>query len=156
MRLRIAAAVSLALAAASLSASAPLASAGEHGLRAGPKRFDVVLGLSHHQRAMNRFARRVSAPASSRYGHYLDPQAVGRRVGARPRVVRSVRGFLRRRGVASEVDVTRTLVEALVPTRKARRLFGRPSSHSTGVVPRALRGRVRQVLIARAEADQFL
>jgi subtilase family serine protease len=123
-------------------------------LQAKPSRFDVVLGLRRRQHALQRFARKVSIPASPKYGRYLRPRQVGRRFGARRGVTRSVRSFLRRRGIHSEVDVTRSLVEALVRAPKARRLFGGPNGHER--VPRALRGKVRQVLLNEAGRGQFL
>jgi subtilase family serine protease len=150
-RRRIAVA-SIALAGVSLCAAAPAAFA--QGEEAKPQRFDVVLGLKRHQQDLNRFARHVASPASPDYGRYLAPGRVGRRFGAGPHVTHRVRSFLRRRGIQSEVDVTRSFVEALVSPHKARRLFGRPNGHKK--VPRPLRGKVRQVLVQPAEPGQFL
>jgi kumamolisin len=140
----------LALAAVSLSVSVTGGPALAH---ARPQRLDVVLGLKHDEQALDRFARSVSDPLSPRYGRYLDPRVVGRRFGARAGVIESVRGFLRRHGVRSQVDVTHTFVEALMPAGDARRLFGRPSR-----LPRALRGAVssREILLAPAQPGQSL
>jgi len=120
----------------------------------GPKRLEVVLGLSRRGRALRRFALRVSDPDSALYGGYLRPRQVGRRFGADDATLRSVLRFLRRHGTRGKVDVTRSFVEALVPVRRARRLFKGPSGGTR--VPRALRGRVHEVLLARADADRFL
>jgi kumamolisin len=140
----------LVLAAVSLSVSVTEGPALAH---AKPQRLDVVLGLKHNEQALDRFARSVSDPLSPRYGRYLDPRVVGRRFGARPGVIESVRGFLRRHGVRSRVDVTRTFVEALMGAGEARRLFGRPSR-----LPRVLRGAVspREILLAPAQPGQSL
>jgi hypothetical protein len=67
-------------------------------------RVDVVLGLRRHQQALQRFARHVSNPSLPSYGHYLWPRLVGRRTGANHRVSRTVRTFLRRRGIRSTVE----------------------------------------------------
>src|SRR4051812_8783057 len=115
---------------------------------------DLVLGLRRRQQALNGFARRVSRPGSARYGRYLAPRQVGRRFGASKRVSKAVRGFLRRRGIESRIDVTRGFVEALPPSGKAKRLFGGISGRKR--VPRKLRGKVRQVLIGTAAPDQYL
>jgi subtilase family serine protease len=144
--------VAVAVAAASLFAAAPATFAQRE--RAEPQRFDVVLGLKRHQQDLNRFARGVARPVSPTYGHYLTPGQVGRRFGAGRFVTRRVRSFLRRRGIESEVDVTRSFVEALAGPGKTRRLFGRPNGHER--VPQALRGKVRQVLLQPAQQGQFL
>jgi kumamolisin len=140
----------LALVAVSLSVSVTQRPALAH---AKPQRLDVVLGLKHNEQALDRFARSVSDPLSPRYGRYLDPRVVGRRFGARAGAIESVRGFLRRHGVRSQVDVTHTFVETLMPAGEARRLFGRPSR-----LPRALRGAVSpsEILLAPAQPGQSL
>jgi len=126
-RRRIAAgSVALAVAAVSLYATAPTFARGE---RAEPQRFDVVLGLKRHQQDLNRFARKVARPVSPKYGQYLSAQQVGRRFGAGRHLVHKVRFFLRRRGIESQVDVTRSFVEALAGPGKTRRLFGRPNGN---------------------------
>jgi subtilase family serine protease len=122
--------------------------------RGGPKRLDVVLGLARRQGALERFALRVSDPDSALYGGYLRPRQVGRRFGASDPTVRSVLRFLRRHRIRGRVDVTRSFVEALVPARRASRLFRGPSGRARA--PVALRGRVHEVLLSRAAPDQFL
>jgi subtilase family serine protease len=120
----------------------------------GSQRLEVVLGLERRQRALGRFALGVSDPASPRYGRYLGPHRVGLRFGASDATLRRVRGFLRRHRIRARVDVTRSFLEAFVPTRRARRLFKSPSGRTR--VPRALRGRVRELLLAQADPGQFL
>lgn len=132
----------------------PVGPASSRAAANGGKRVDLVLGLRRHQQALNRFAMRVSNPSSPRYGHYLPPRRVGRRFGASTHLGRAVRRFLRKRGIKSEIDVTRGFVEALPRASKATRLFGRVDGPTR--TPRALRGKVRQVLIGSAEPGQFL
>lgn len=140
-------------AAAALGAAAaatPPASAS----RGDSHRIDLVLGLDRRQPALRRFALSVSDPGSPRYGRYLRPRGIGRRFGASDATLRSVLRFLRRHRIRARVDVTRSFVEALVPTRRARRLFRRRAGGSR--VPPALRGRAHEVLLGRAGPDQFL
>jgi len=122
--------------------------------RGAPKRLDVVLGLDRRQRALERFALRVSDPASPLYGGYLHARRIGLRFGATDAVLRRVLRFLRKRRIRGRVDITRSFVEALVPARRARRLFRSPSGRPR--VPRALRGRVREVLLDLAGPQRFL
>jgi subtilase family serine protease len=152
MRVRTAtASAAFSVAAVSLFSAAPASSADASA--AQPPRFDVVLGLKRSQQDLNRFARSVARPGSPAYGDYLSPARVGARFGAGRNVTRRVRGFLGRRGIRSELDVTRSFVEALVPAPKARRLFGAPTGHR---VPRPLRRKVRQVLLEPTQPGQFL
>ncbi len=122
--------------------------------RSGPKRLDVVLGLDRRQSALERFALRVSDPDSALYGGYLRPRRIGLRFGASDATARSVLRFLRRHGIRGRVDVTRSFVEALVPARRASRLFRSRSDRARA--PRPLRGEVDEVLLARAAPGQFL
>jgi subtilase family serine protease len=141
-------------AAASGRADLGKAPAGSAAKRSGPKRLDVVLGLDRRQGALERFALRVSDPDSALYGGYLRPRQVGRRFGASDATARAVLRFLRRRRIRGRLDVTRSFVEALVPVRRANRLFRSRAGRARA--PVALRGKVHEVLLARAAADQFL
>lgn len=122
--------------------------------RSAGKRVDVVLRLQWRS-GLQGLAGAVTDPASPRYGQYLGPRRIGKRFGARKGTRRHVRSFLRRHGIQFRVDVTRSFVEALVPARKARRLFG-SSKRVKGQIPRGLRGSVRTVLQVDAAPDQFL
>jgi len=159
-------AVSTALALALLIVAAPGAASAPSGpgktpagtrsaaKRPGPQRLDVVLGLSRRQGALERFALRVSDPSSALYGGYLRPGQVGRRFGASDATVRAVLGYLRKHRIRGRLDVTRSFVEALVPTRRANRLFRNRAGRARA--PVALRGKVHEVLLAAAAPDQFL
>jgi subtilase family serine protease len=142
------ASIALMLGAVLLAASAPATVA-----RGQSDRFDVVLGLDRPKGALERFALEVSTPASPRYGRYVSPRQVGLRFGAGNATVRAVLRFLRRNGIRGRVDITRSFVEALVPARRTRRLFGTPGRTR---VPRGLRGRVREVLVGQADPGDFL
>ncbi len=122
--------------------------------RAAPRRLDVVLGLDRRQQALERFALRVSDPDSALYGGYLRSRRVGLRFGASDATVRSVLRFLRRHRIRGRLDITRSFVEALVPTRRANRLFRNRAGRVR--VPVGLRGEVHEVLVAQAAPDQFL
>lgn len=141
---------------AAVSGPAPAAAAmprssAAHG---GAERLEVVLGLERRQPALRRFALSVSEPTSPRYGHYLSPRRIGLRFGATDATLRSVLRFLHRHRIRGRVDITRSFVEALVPTRRARGLFKSPSGR--GRVRRALRGRVHEFLLGPTERGQFL
>jgi subtilase family serine protease len=123
--------------------------------RASGQRIDVVLRLTRRQSGLQKLARAVTDPTSPRYGRYVDPKRTARMFGARKSTRRHVRSFLRRRGIRARVDVTRSFAEALVPARKARRLFG-SSKQIRGRVPGGLRGKVRAVLQEIAAQGQFL
>jgi subtilase family serine protease len=142
------------IATATLAAPGPGAGAVDTTAQAHDRRVDLVLGLRRDQRGLNQLAREVSSPASPSYGDYLRPRQLGRRFGATSHVARTVRGFLRRRGIPSRIDATRGFVEALPPAHRARRLFGTASGHKR--VPAKLRGKVRQVLIGDVAQGQFL
>jgi kumamolisin len=150
----LAAAGLLLAASAAEDASAGPRAKGER-TRSSGKRTDVVLALTRARSGLQKLARSVSDPASARYGRYVDPRRTARRFGARKSTRKRVRRYLRRRGVRVRVDVTRSFAEALVPARKARRLFG-PIKGVKGRVPRGLRGTVRAVLQEPATSDQFL
>ena len=147
------------LAGALLVSAAGSAAEGSSGndsqARASGKRVDVVLRLAPRRSGIQKLARAVSDPASPRYGQYVSPKRIARRFGARRSSRRHVRSYLRRRGINSRVDVTRSFVEALVPARQARRLFG-SSKGIRGRIPRGLRGRVRAVLREQAVQGQSL
>jgi kumamolisin len=159
-------AVSTALALGVLACAGPAAASARSGpgkvpagpgsaaKRGGPKRLDVVLGLDRRQGALERFALRVSDPDSALYGGYLRPRRVGLRFGASDATVRGVLRYLHRHRIRGRLDITRSFVEALVPVRRSRRLFGGPSGQPR--VPRALRGKVHEVLLGQAGGDQFL
>lgn len=150
-----------AVAATALLLTAPAAEAAiadsrakAEGARSSGKRIDVLLRLDRRRSGLQRLARSVTDPASSSYGQYVDPKGTGRMFGARRSTRERVRSFLRRRGIRTRVDVTRSFAEALVPARKARRLFG--PSKFTGRIPNGLRGKVRAVLQGPAAPGQFL
>jgi len=135
---------------AAAAAAMPRSSAA-HG---GAQRLEVVLGLERRQPALRRFALSVSDPTSPRYGRYLSPHRIGLRFGATDATLRSVFRLLHRHRIRARVDITRSFVQALVPTRRALRLFKSASGRAR--VPRALRGRVHELLLGRAERGQFL
>lgn len=141
---------------AAVSGPAAAAAAGSRSSAAhgGAQRLEVVLGLERRQPALRRFALSVSEPTSPRYGHYLSPRRIGLRFGATDATLRSVLRFLHRHRIRGRVDITRSFVEALVPTRRARGLFKSPSGR--GRVRRALRGRVHEFLLGPTERGQFL
>jgi hypothetical protein len=122
--------------------------------RDGAQRLEVVLGLDRRQPALRRFALGVSDPTSHRNGRYLSPHRIGLRFGATDATLRSVLRFLHSHRIRARVDITRSFLEALVPTSRALRLFKSPSGRVR--VPRALRGRVHEVLLGQADPGQFL
>jgi kumamolisin len=140
--------------AAAVGSAAAAGTARSSAAGGGSQRLDVVLGLDRDQAALAWFALGVSDPASPRYGRYLSSHQVGVRFGASDATVRSVLRFLRGHGIGGRVDVTRSFVEALVPAPRARRLFKGPTGHTR--VPRALRGRVQELLLGQASPGQLL
>jgi len=138
---------------AGLANATPAPSRGNAG--AEDKRVDVILRLEPRRSGIQRLARSVSDPASAKYGDYSDPRAVGTRFGASRGTRERVSTFLARRGVDSEVDVTRSFTHASPDAKTARELFGSPKQ-GAGKIPRGLVGDVRVVLQEAADPGDRL
>jgi len=114
-----------------------------------PMRRVVLLGLRARGRPLQ-VARAVSNPSSPRYRHFLTLREYRARFAPSVADRRLVRRFLSSRpGVRSiEASADRSMLLAVVTPRAGRRLFcaSGPAPPTRGVcIPRALRGRVRQV-----------
>jgi subtilase family serine protease len=134
--------------------AAPAGAAPAHG------RLQLVLPLATNQRALTRFADRVSTPGSAGYGDYASVAWLSRRFGARSTTRSRVVTYLREHGASDvSVDATGQLVEARMAVTAAERLFrttlvgdpraraARSLSPSTpAILPRALRGLVTGVV----------
>lgn len=126
------------------------------GTASAPAHADVsvMLGLKRDDQGLTRFVERVSNPASAQFRQYADVPQLARRFGASPDTRRSVLSWLRSKGLRGRVGATGAWVEAIVPERRAERLFdtrlvaraGRVSPARTPRVPAGLRDDVAEVV----------
>lgn len=87
----------------------------------------VVIGLRRNQNALSAFAVARATPGTGMYRDYRSVSALARRYGATDDTWRTVRQYLRRKGVRNaKLDVTRGFATARVSQRQRRRAFPPP------------------------------
>jgi len=110
----------------------------------------AALFYLHHPAGLDHFARAVSDPGSPSYRSYASVEQLVRRFGGRRTAIHRTQRWLRERGLRGELSPTREYLTALLPARRARRIFGVAATSSAGSaaeppVPSGLRGAVSEV-----------